>query len=968
MATFRSLKGRDGRWGGIGEASRLAPTLGGFRRVEGLVPNRDATDLTFAPAGKLCGQPFYGQSWLVASVSVGGGATTITLDVSMEADGNAYLPATFDVFVPADDAAYVGTRTGAATFTIPTAASAVDAGDWISIKRKHRVHALQTVNSVAAVVLETACYQGVSTELRNVATMVCSGPLSTDDPPRPGIPDENDVGFVMWPCPTMAPGVNTSEVGHDSSAQYLRHYTIERRMQVDALNGRLLIAVPGLWAMLEANLRRASQWLPRDTDTATYQPNVRWTKLLGIPRGHMPNAGISTAVSGACPVGWYAAAVGYYDPFTGEVGLMSPIQVANAAAPCRLDVYASRARAVAYEAVGLQTLLYLAGPFTDEASARSAILTPYYTVGPLRSSLDYGAQNTTPVAYCDKFQVSVASLDALQAVSPYRSGIIEVPPPGASWVRVARSRMFCGGERPDHWDITAWPASATVGTETKYFLLRPHEWNVNLPGYGALAWGKLPPAVAGRIVGRLGVTIGTGAILSLHNAIVGTIAADLPSGAVGPETLMIDFNAGTVGAYSAPNLQSFRVLSRQNGVSYSEEDRPGVHAAISELPVDSLSDRLTVAASRIGGDLLIHTPRETVAFGWGSLPTGAGQLQLSNTDGCVAAASVVEVPGGSIAFADRGPVLWPGGEWLGMGIGETWSGLQRDSEGMVVCSGSAYDRERGLVFWAVRRSADGDWAAASSDEEKHKVPADTLLVLHLATRAWSVVDRPGNLAIEALASMLVDGRMAPVIASASEDRVDDTFCPLYALDATTEAGDPTEYVVTTDRDPTNRVAVVGSAIVDCVSGDYAMVRTADGSECKWFGLSGGEHASGLTLGESSAEANGATWNVGDVVVTRCAHGLIETHRLSAYVDGTQTRVVTVAVVANVEAEHAYCRVRATLPDADATVVDLTEPWGMRLNNGVTTASQKCSVVDAKITLELIADGPVEIKDVLIEVE
>lgn len=970
-----SLKGKLATWSGLVETTDIAPSAGAFGVLEDCVISRDGTEIHPAPGTRLCGKPFYGQSVVVTTVSVGVSVTTLTLNATAEQNTNSYLPSTVKIYVPADDAVYTMTRTGANTGTIPTITSLIANSDKIQIQRKKSVHDMGVADKRAAIVLETKIYQSVSTEVNNLATMVCSGPLSIDAPPGPGIPDETDAGFVMWPTPTAFP-YNLAEVGHDVSyARKLRHYDIVRRMQCDTTNGRLLIAVPGLGIMFEANVRRATQWMPRGTTTAANQPDPRYTKMLGIPRGLMPNSAASNAGGGgALLAGYYAFAVGYYDPYSMEIGLLSPVQVVQAAnadtgGPTghnQIDVYPARARAAAYECLGLQSVAYLDGPYTTVAEARQSTVQPYYTVGPLKKTDDIGAFNASLAAYCDKISF-VTLLSNLLPIRPNRYGVLEEPPPGASWVRVVRNHMFCGAERPTYWDFDAWPVQATIDGITNYFLVLPHEWQVDTPLFGPMSWGKIPASFAGRIVAEIesSAVANMGSIVSIHNGVTGGITTDLPDGSqTGPTTLKIDFNAGTTASFITGNLKHYRVLSRPSAVKYGEEDNPASSNSDNELPIDSSIDVTTSGGARLGDSLLLFTPRETSLFSWASMPRSAAKQTVSNTHGSVSAHGIIEGPFGAAWLSHDGPMRWLGGgtEWIGAAIETTWATVFRDSEGMAICNGAAIDTARSLVMWGVRTQTGSDWTAATTDELKSKVACDTLLVWNYATNAWSVVRREGVQMFESVKTMLLDdGTMRPVFASASTTLADDVYCPLYAFESVCDRQDPIESNVTAERDPGSQDVETDDDATTVDAGDYALIRSADGSVCRWFGASGGATGSGMTCGAAAADVYGAEWHVGDVLVAPCVRMQMATLRMSNSPDGSETAEFGVYIQADLECDNAYAKITAT--DQDGTEHVLTEPWGMRLNNGWTNTTRRVSGNDLVISIEVVADGFLAIKDI-----
>lgn len=964
----QSLKGSDPLWRGMSETTALAPASTQLREATNVVISRDGTELRPAPGTRIAGKPFYGQPFLVTVKTVGASTTELTVDATADADGNAFLPGAFWVYVVADAAIYAGIRSGVASFTIPTIVSAVAVSGYVLIQRYALAHDMATVEGRAAIVTETSLWKGVtSSDLRNLATMVCSGPLSLTSPPGPGIPDDTDTGFVMWPSPTMAP-MSTAEIGHDEAEiPILRNYDIQRRMQCDSLNGRLGIAVPGLGICFEANVRRAEQWMPRSATSITYQPNPRWTKMLGIPRGHMPNAGAADSGAGSLANGYYAVAVAYYDPYQDEIGLLSPIQVVEATGgSSALAVYATLPRGVAYEAVGLQVVLYLAGEFTTEAEAYAATVQPYYVSGPLRTSLDWGAQNTTPVPYCIKFTVS-ANFNLQNPIRPDRIGVLDLPPSGGSWIKGCRARFFVGDELPQYWDFEAWPYSFTVSGETFYCLILPHEWNENAPSVGPMAWGKLPPTVQGRIVSQINTAsvANIGRIESLHNSVVGSISADLPNGQAGPHTMRVDFNPGTVGALTAVNLLDYRMFARPRAIRFTEEDRPGVSPGTFELPVDAISDKTTTGSARIGDQLMVFTLHQTHLFSWANLPSFASSMVLSNRFGCASPHSICEFSMGAAWLSDKGPCVSSGGPplWIGEALVDTWEDVLKDSDGMVICAGAAVDEAESTIYWAVRRATSGAWASATTDTLKHKVACDTLLCWNWVTRGITVVERPTDIAC--LKAMLFDdGIWRPTIATAASELTSDvTYKPLYALTGNVERGtSASEFTATATRDPDTSLFACSGASEVAAAGDYAFVRSQNGDKLRWFGTVASVSPSGVTLNST----DGVGWLALDppdvLVVCGPSHAEIRSHRAKLASPGQHTSVNEITIVARVDATYAYAQVTAVGNDAANTTV----VWpAARLLNGVTVLRGDAFGDDVELTIKFIANGAYGIKDVIV---
>ena len=979
--TLIDLRGKGGQWGGIVDTTELVPASGPVSAMTNLVVSRDGSELKPAPGTRIAGKPFYGQSFVVTAVVAETAQTVITVNALADADGNAFLPGVFYVYIPVDSEFYVATRTDIAEFTIPSILTAVDVGDYVLVSRYVQTHDMATVDGRAAIVFETATYHDVLNELNNLGTMVCSGPLSIDSPPGPGVPDETDEGFVLWPSPTAFP-INTAEYGHDitdgtggeSLISYLRHYDILRRMQCEGINGRLLIAVPGVGIMFEANLRRASDWFPRDQNGIDYQPNPRFTKMLGIPRGHMPHAAVVDSGVGSLANGWYAFAVAYYDPYQDTVGLLSPLQMVEATGGnSKILAYATMPRGVAFETVGLQIILYAAGPFstgaTGELEAIAATVQPIAVSGPFRGSLDYPAQNTSGASYCVRFDVS-SDFNLSADLRPRRIGELEVPPAGASWLRVARARVFHGGELPAYWDFEAWPrrlaplsTGASADFPTEYYLVLPLDWNVNAPSRAPMAWGRFPPSIEGRIISRINTSqvADIGIVTDLSNAVEGSIAADLPSGASGPPTLKVDYDFGNV-TTTAGNLESFRIFSRRQGARFTEEDKYGVEPAINELPIDALADVTTTGGARINDQVILFTLNQTHLFSWAAMPRGSGAIVLSNRYGCASPHSIVEYSGGAAWLSAKGPCVTSGQLviWVGEKLEATWESFLKDSEGMLVCGGAAADESTKTIYWALRRATDSLWLLATTDELKAKVPCDTLLCWNWATNAFSLIEM--NETVASFKAMLYDdGSWRPTVATSTlgVQVTDDAYRPLLALTGSTQRLSTTQEFTAGDvRDPANEVFFCSGSVGVVADGDPAFIRTPDGDTLRWFGTVASATVGGVTLDD----ADGIGWLVGDVLVTGGPrHGTLTTHRMRMSPDGSPGTVRRVLMEIDSDCDYLYASVSS---EADEDGNSVTWP-AMRLSSGTNELMGHSFGDHLAMTVTIIADGAYSVKSIQI---
>lgn len=933
-----------------------------FSAVTNLVVSRDGGALQPAPGLRVSGRPFYGQQFAVSGApTVGASSTTIVVDASADAAGNAWLPSTFAVYVPADGEIYLATRTAAATFTIPTITSAVDDGDPILVQRKFRVHDLAAVDGSAAAVLETRTFRNVVTEMRNLATAVCSGPLSITDPPGPGIRDETDAGFVLWPSPTMAP-VNVTDYGHDTSfSVYLRNYEITRRMQADVLNGRVLIAVPGLGIMFEADVRRAREWLPRDLTIATWHPDVRWTKMLGIPRGITEFSPVTLDTGGGLTSGsWYAVAVAYYDPFSDMVGLLSPVRaVEMTGGNTSFDFNVLRPRGAMWEAIGLQAILYLAGPFDTEGDALAAVVEPklFSVGGPFRTADDNSSMDA---AFADSWLTFtvVTQPDDLRTIRPFRIGEIEVAPTGASWCRAVRGVLVYGAERPRWWEFQAWPARLAPATaeNNEFFLVQPQEHGFDAFTQGPAALNRIPSGYAGRFVSEVAFASATnmGRMVSTHHP---------AKNSLGPGCIKLDFDAGDEAAPDAGNLKTYRIFGRQQGIRFCEADAPGVSPAINEIPLDSLRDPITTGCARVGDQILGFSRSATVLIGWAGQPRASGVQVLSNRFGCVAPNSIVEFPGGAAWLSAFGPCRFGGGgvDWIGWQLGSIWDEFLRDSEGMLACAGAAVDESRNAVFWALRRSTDGEWDTATDDTDRSKALCDTVLAWNWVTNAFSLIEM--NEDVEAFGSLPLDtGDYQPAIASAASSLTSDAYAPILSFDGVLMRRPAVlTFSTAAHRDPSTAVFACSGADGNVVVNDWAFIRTANGETLRYWGAVSAVNSGGVTLND----ADGFGWMPNDVlVVGGPRHATVTTHRYPMGVANRSGSVRSIVIEATV-ASGAHVYVIAEASGDGGTAVR----WNpLRIRDGVTELVGDSFGAHVEVTLTIVADASYVIRDIVLEVQ
>lgn len=998
MVSRVSLRGK--QWIGQVETTEIGPLVGAFRNLTNAVVSEDGMEIRPAPGLRLGAKPFHGQAFTVSNVSVGVSTTTITLTASQEGESNAYLPTTFYCYIPADSAdattlgIWTGTRTGLATFTIPTITSGVSVSDIILIRRVYKTHALAAADGCLAAVVETELTPDHSTSVYNLATTVGSGALSLDTPLAPGVPDGDDEGCVLWPSPTMWAMV-TGEYNYTrgpAGALKLRNIEILRRMHTAALNGRVLIAVPGHGCMFQANVRNHRDTLDVRPPLNVSWPDSRWTKMLGIPRGILNKSAITASNTGGSVTDarWYTFAVGYRDPYTGEVGLASPpqaIYVAALSTNLTLNIACAYPRGISMDTAGLQLVLYASEPLdstNDAAGQLSALaqpLFPYAVFGPFITTSDVGLLTYSAPTYTATNYSFVVTEDPAYSsrIEPDRLPVIELPPPGASWVNVAKSRMLCGGDLPSYWDMAAWPVAITKLGETgnlalDYFVTVPSEWNVSqgIPATSPVPLGKIPTSYNGRLIAEVGsydasgtLTMGTGNTSNLGRIVGQTNGVHA---SVGPHSYQVAFRAGDTTTYNLDALRQYRIFAPNDLVAVSEEAEPGVCPSTNYLPVDGLDViGRTTGAARLNEMLLLFTQKQTYLFGWASLPQYPSAIVLSNNLGCASPHSIVEGPGFVAWLSKRGPCVSYGGapQWIGKQIGSFWDTVLRDSEGMIPCAGAAVDTRRSLVVWAVKVTEDSDWTAATTDQLKSTVACDRLIVWNYATMGFSIIERDGQRKVQAIATLPVDDGVDRVAMQCSGSAFQiDLFSPIYAWDGVAErASTATSYTLTARRDPSTSTAAITGASTTIATSDFVFIRSADGKTVRYVGAaSAAAGASSVAL----SSADGAVWNAGDVLVANGPKMTLQTHRMSLWAPGVKGAITGISFHCDIDASNAYARIVALDESGGSSYIG--PRWGHRLENGTTVIRSSALSTDLALRVDVFGDGDIRIRDIAVEVD
>lgn len=991
--TLVSLKPESGAWGGIADDSVFGPS---FRRLDGCYVSKDGSEIRRAPGLRLSGRPYYGQEWSIANIT-GTSTWEITLASGTQDDDECYLPTNLVALFrgtgePAlDNQVLAGVRTGPNTFTVPgTGSSPGSTIGGVLIQRLHSVHALAYVGRQPVSVIETevtADAAGTPAARRNVAVAVCGRPLSFDDPPEARIRANDGAGFVLWPSPTMT-GVTKGERTYADGAATAaaQHIRIYRRIQVDTLQKRVLLAVPGSAVLHQADLGNAPPWQPVNQGVDADLPEHRWTKMLGIPRGAISNV---TAVDGSGSLtasdppnevyNWYGLAVAYWDPFTQEVGLLSEVWAAltgNHSAP-RLDVTVPRPRWAAPECVGLGIILFASTTsFATAEEAETAVLVPAAYAGPfghgtagtstLRDDL-YWRSDGAPGGTAAAVTMSLLTEPAPEAqLLPGRMPVIELPPPGAAVIRTVRGRWFAGGAYPESVSLNAWTWREPPGGG--YTLDRGTElWLPSDGGFasdtnlGPGAHGTIPDGWAGYRVQRNAFTVGQGRgiLLGSVNARYRPTTTTLGLPLRG---WRVDFEYGTnfVGAApTAPELDEFVIQVPQTRLAYPEEGFPAVCPGVNRLDLDSIVGERNNGAARVGDALLAMTERETVLFSWNAAPRQSSQVVVSNAYGCIAPGSVVEGPFGSAWFSAEGPVQFDGSGilWIGARIRQLWDTFARDSRGEMHHVTAAVDLERALVVWAVR-TAEFD---SEDDEERAKEGADTLLVWSYTTGAFTTITPSAASAPMAVGRLPYDdGRLRVTLSTESDFRRD-----LYGW--VEDAGDryetPSTFAIAQARAAGSGVAETGVSVIAHLLGDHAYVRSADGQVIRWWGTIQPNTPTSLLL----EDADGADWRIGDRLTVGIVPTVIETNRIRVGELGLENVVAGIVIQAEVEADHAFVHVVAANELGEEST--FAGRWGVRLFDGVTRLrAGQIRGADVALTFRVVADGQVRIRDIQLEVQ
>lgn len=987
-----SLKRPDGSWGGLDDATTMAPGLGAFVTLNNCLINRDGSEIMRAPGSVVSAECFLGQSYSISALGSGSNPTLTLVPTAGSVFGDHLCNGAADHVVyirnnsDIPEGVYLATRLNATQLRINGATGAGSATGSIWVSRAASIHALISVNGRPCVVAKTVVHVGGVTPTYNVSTWVGGTPLSITTPLTPGIigsGNPNDTGVVHFRTTTMEhtmAATSSAGVGDPTPSTWPFYYQIDSRMCVDVMNGRLLIAVPGVMHLFEVNLETAPPKFtvrPLTISGLSDTPSHRWTKMLGIPKGcFAATPTTSVTGSGTFPAGTYYFRVAYFDPYTGEVGLASdPVRhVQTATGKVTLTIHTPRGECV--EAVGLGIVVL--GSEVNEAE--NTILFPVFVRQPRGIENDpehfvhsgAGGESST-----------YASIDITAPVTrntrlqPNRQPDIELMHPGASWLRVIRGRLFAGGARPDTLQISGKFKSepATVsGSGLRYMLgivsgLNSRTKRAKLPASYA-GWRVVSETVVSNILhqGKLGKRLNA-------RSITGT-----PSSGDHRTVFEVDFPDTN----SADRTLHLRL--QPDLVSFSEEGFPGISPATNRLETDRIAGRRTTGAARVGDAMLLFTDRSTELYTWAGSPRKSSSVTASHQYGCVAPSSIVDGPFGAAWLSQDGPCVFANGgvQWIGKPIHGLWLTLKRDSEGQMPFALGSVDLTRRVVIWTVRRAAFPS-AYDVDDASRAQSPCDLWIVWNYETGAFSTIDRIGattSVGSQAIAYMPhADGtwRTAWMVDHTSAAiSLGERMAPIYSWHDT--GNDRTHlaqsFTAIANKTPGSLVfdAGLSTAPTNVSVGDQAYVRKPDGT-LRWFGVLDAFGGGGYTL-DSAASA--AQWETGDVLTARVIHMTLETMAVRSKLLSYDTKIGGVVIRAVLEppkdingtaaTQYAWARVRVT--DEAGVVRDLNRnTWGDTLRTGTTRFREgRMPGGDLKVRIDVIGNGMVKIKDIALEIE
>jgi hypothetical protein len=950
-----SLKGQAG-WKGIVDSTTMLPGPGTFRTLDGVVVSRDGSELRQVPGSRIIANPFFGEPFTLTAVTAG---NPTIVELAAPFDNDANLAPAGRVYIRGHnvipDDTYVYTRTGPETFTIPfdSIATSPDATGDVWVQRVVHVHQLAQIDGRIMVVGETAQYwTAAPTERRNIATWVGTGRPDVDAPEDPGVQQAVDTGIIYWPNPTARKFSSRDWVG------FGWNYDIPSRMQVEPIDSRLVIAVPGLGLCLQANLGAAPPRFPLSFPQTNSYPNHRRTKMLGIPKGLLKTDGDPQFVSGSLTnTNTYFVAVGYFDAATGEVGIPSTsVKVDLAGANTGFTIAYIAPRGAMYEASSLGAILY-----TSEANdLKNTLLFPSQIVGPWDPDDDYGVVDGSLASPFWRLFTVTNEPNRNQILFPNRAPVLEVPMRGGNWVRHARGRVFVGGAVSDNKRLIGWPEQlGTPGTDPLSWFFRVAD-EMSFPTFDLIeeslsAYSHFPSAYAGsRAVDDAGAgfNLASGGISRKVSEL-----RDSPTNKRFRQNFQVTQPLAAVGSPSDSNSRAMLVRTPRSLIHYGEEGFPASSPLINFLEIDRVLGEESTAAARVGDSLLGFTERSTQLYTWSTMPRKASSQTLSTVYGCISASSVVDGPFGAAWLSAEGPCMWAGREvqWIGRDIRELWETFRKDSRGRMEYATGTVDLERKLVIWPMRVAAVG-----GDDTDMAKATSDVWLFWNYDTGAFSTQTLAHNMA--AAASLhTADGTWAPSAVADVGGRLENDMRPVFGWQESSvdRAAAVFESAITARRAPNSDLITMADPTGTVAIGENCMIVSRSGSTIRWFGSAASVSASGVTVDDG----DGADWDEGDRFVAYILPMDIETQGIQLGELGFTHTITGVVIRAEVEAERAYALVEVT--NEFGVVTQLSNGrFGDRLMTGATRFPFGYSAAqDSRLRIRIWADGPVSVKDI-----
>ena len=1008
-----SLKRPDGTWGGVSDMSEMEPSLGGFKTLQNFYHNRDGTELRRWLGSVTLGRPFLGEPIEIIAITPGSVDSTVELErphLFLSGTRNVYF---LDNSVVADGI-YTATYVSATELTIPIVATGTQSGSAGAdgrcfIQRSTSPQVLTQADGRPVVIGE--CDPGlqgaVDPTRRDIASWVASKRMDPDDVETPNYVDPTvtneelavDSGFIYWPSPTLrlepeeedyivenqAAGGN-NDTSYEEAWRYVYNMVTTRRLTVDVMNGRVLVAVPGHGCMFEVNVRRTR--IPYQLATKSGEGlrigEHRRTKALGIQHGSIK--AITESESGG-NTGWGTGvvycAVGFFDPFTLELGLPSMITKSPAidASTQSIKVEYFFPRALLRESFSLGTILYCSEVVPSGASP--AVLFPVdmeiLPANDLNRSIadDAGVGGATLPPVIPSTVITLQKPpDITRPFWPQRWPVIEVAPTGASWVKVVRSRMFKGGDAPDVVPINffreRWTRATANDANAVSFKAKMH---------------TAPTIPTGSGLNNIGMADGDivpGSYLS-HQLLFDNAEYDFQSlslirhmdpitSAPYKYTTRFEVDGDAYNDFGSASSESGHLLKRPELVGFSEEGYPGVLPGFNNLPVDQFEGGTPTGMARIGDDALVFTDRETRIFNWGALPRLATSQIVSSQWGLVAPSSAVEGPGFAAWISADGPMAYYVGgglQWIGSGILDLWQTFQAQTDGLQGEIQGIHDRDRALIIWQVTT----DYDSVADDATKSKSTCNRLLVWNYATNVFSLVTRANNARSHCLGSLPVNGdptnrkgfRWMPASVMPTGHSA---FYEIQAFDEDYQdrADQPLELTATLDS--------AGTGIFTCADTtgagifDEAYIRSPRGV-LKWFGRVTSVDATTVTL-----DTTGAVWKSGDIMEVKVITASLVTNWLSyrevgidQSIRGGALRLIRNLPRANVSTHTAYMWARFRVEKQNETIVNFSKnSWGDPVADGVTRfTTGSIQAEQFRVRIDIIGNVQVWLKDATVMV-